>query len=241
MRDFRTMWGWRTALAVMAAATLGACIAGDDDAAAAASGDVEAEGWTPIAGEVRGVPVADVQAAIRARLDRGDARPASVTEREWGRVQELYGAYGASPLFLEADGLATRARAVIAAIADAHADALDPTRYPVVELQRAVAGVDARNPTADQLAAADLQLTAAYVAYAEDMLTGQLDPRRFSGIDDTTFVSALCQMLELPPAEKQGLLEADGPMARCEHLVALLQFRIAELGGGLPGPSGVVH
>ncbi|RIL06819.1 MAG: ATP-dependent protease [Proteobacteria bacterium] len=69
----------------------------------------------------------------------------------------------------------------------------------------------------------------------------QLDPRRFSGIDDTTFVSALCQMLELPPAEKQGLLEADGPMARCEHLVALLQFRIAELGGGLPGPSGVVH
>lgn len=69
----------------------------------------------------------------------------------------------------------------------------------------------------------------------------QLDPRRFSGIDDTTFVSALCQMLDLPSAEKQGLLEADGPMARCEHLVALLQFRIAELGGGLPGPSGVVH
>lgn len=69
----------------------------------------------------------------------------------------------------------------------------------------------------------------------------ELDPRRFSGIDDTTFVSALCQMLELPTAEKQGLLEADGPMARCEHLVALLQFRIAELSGGLPGPSGVVH
>src|SRR5262245_35690976 len=41
----------------------------------------------------------------------------------------------------------------------------------------------------------------------------QLDPRRFSGIDDTTFASALCQMLDLPAAEKQGLLEADGPLA----------------------------
>ena len=143
-------------------------------------GGVDGEGWTPIVGEVRGVPVAEVRAAIRSRLDGGDARPASVTEREWGRVQELYGAYDTAPLFLEADGLAVRARAVIAAIADSHADALDPTHYPVAELQRAVAGVDARSPTADQLAAADLQLTAAYVAYAEDMLTGQLDPREVS-------------------------------------------------------------
>jgi len=177
MRDMRTGWGRRTALAVIAAATLAAC-GGDDDATAA--GEIEAEGWRPIAGEVRGVPVAEVQAAIRARIDAGDARPASVTEREWERVRELYGAYDASPLFLEADGLAMRARAVIAAIADAEADALDPSHFPVAELQRAVDGVDARTPTADQLAAADLQLAAAYVAYAEDMLTGQLDPREVS-------------------------------------------------------------
>lgn len=58
----------------------------------------------------------------------------------------------------------------------------------------------------------------------------QLDPRRFSGIDDTTFASALCQMLDLPAAEKQGLLEADGPLARCEALIVLLEFRLAELG-----------
>jgi hypothetical protein len=61
----------------------------------------------------------------------------------------------------------------------------------------------------------------------------QLDPRRFSGIDDTTFVSALCQMLDLAAAEKQGLLEADGPLTRCERLVAMLEFRLAELGGVL--------
>jgi len=68
----------------------------------------------------------------------------------------------------------------------------------------------------------------------------QLDPRRFSGIDDTTFVSALCQMLELPTAEKQGLLEADGPTSRCERLVALLEFRLAEL-GGLAARTDRVH
>jgi uncharacterized protein len=69
----------------------------------------------------------------------------------------------------------------------------------------------------------------------------QLDPRRFSGIDDTTFVSALCQMLDLPTAEKQGLLEADGPTSRCERLVALLEFRLAELGGGLTPRTDRVH
>ncbi|MBS1106042.1 MAG: putative Peptidase lon-like [Deltaproteobacteria bacterium] len=69
----------------------------------------------------------------------------------------------------------------------------------------------------------------------------EFDPRRFSGIDDTAFVSALCQMLELPPAEKQGLLEADGPLARCERLVVVLQFRLAELLGGMPGSSGAFH
>ena len=69
----------------------------------------------------------------------------------------------------------------------------------------------------------------------------EIDPRRFSGVDDTAFVSALCQMLELPPAEKQGLLEADGPMARCERLVVVLQFRLAELLGGMPRPLGPLH
>jgi Lon protease-like protein len=70
---------------------------------------------------------------------------------------------------------------------------------------------------------------------------GTLDPRRFSGIDDATFVNLLCQALELSPAEKQGLLEADGVLARCERLVALLQFRVAEAGGGVAGSSRTVH
>jgi Lon protease-like protein len=68
-----------------------------------------------------------------------------------------------------------------------------------------------------------------------------LDPRRFSGIDDVTFVNVLCQLLELAPAEKQGLLETGGILARCEALVALLQFRVAELGGGIPASFRTLH
>jgi Lon protease-like protein len=69
----------------------------------------------------------------------------------------------------------------------------------------------------------------------------RIDPRRFSGIDDPAFVSALCQMIEMRPAEKQGLLEAEGPLRRCERLVALLQFRLAEVSGGMCGPEGLVQ
>ena len=49
------------------------------------------------------------------------------------------------------------------------------------------------------------------------------------------------RLLDLPPAEKQGLLEAEGPTARCERLIAILHFRLAELRGGMPGPSGSLH
>jgi len=68
-----------------------------------------------------------------------------------------------------------------------------------------------------------------------------LDPRRFSGIDDVTFVNLLCQLLDLAPPEKQGLLETGGILARCEALVALLQFRVAELGGGIRAASRTLH
>jgi len=68
-----------------------------------------------------------------------------------------------------------------------------------------------------------------------------LDPRRFSGIDDVYFVDLLCQLLDLAPAEKQGLLETTGALARCQQLVALLEFLVAELGGGSSVPSRTLH
>ena len=68
-----------------------------------------------------------------------------------------------------------------------------------------------------------------------------LDPRRFSGIDDVHFVDLLCQLLDLAPAEKQGLLETTGTLARCQQLVLLLEFLVAEFGGGPTAPSRTLH
>lgn len=50
----------------------------------------------------------------------------------------------------------------------------------------------------------------------------------FAGIDDVRLVNALCQMLDLPTLEKQGLLEANGVRERYERLSGLLAFRLAE-------------
>ncbi len=55
--------------------------------------------------------------------------------------------------------------------------------------------------------------------------------------DDSTFVNVLSQILALPAPEKQGLLEADGILARLEALAAVLQFHMASwkpLGGAGP-------
>ena len=54
-------------------------------------------------------------------------------------------------------------------------------------------------------------------------------------------MNVLCQLLELPTPEKQGLLEAEGLVARCERLVTVLRFRLAELEGGLPEPPRTLH
>ena len=59
-------------------------------------------------------------------------------------------------------------------------------------------------------------------------VAARLDPRRFSGVDDATFVNVLCQWLEVPAAEKQGLLEIDQLLERCRRLLAALKFALAE-------------
>lgn len=68
-----------------------------------------------------------------------------------------------------------------------------------------------------------------------------LDPRRFSGIDDASFVNVLCQLLDLALPEKQGLLETTGILARCEALVTLLRFRVAEQDGGIRTALRTLH
>ncbi len=135
-------------------------------------------GWTPKSVDaVMKVPATAVVSAIEAQLASG--RPAAIPADRWKRVQQVYTTYGNVPLWLETDGFhQARSKALLRSVLDAHTDALRLDAYPLDELVAAVGTVrDAKTPTAQQLATADVLLTSAYVGLAEDLLTGQLNPR----------------------------------------------------------------
>ncbi|HEX7242000.1 MAG TPA: hypothetical protein VF263_17080, partial [Longimicrobiaceae bacterium] len=154
---------------------------GGEKAPAAEAPAALAAAWNPgSVTEVRGVPVAQLRGAIRERL--GAARPAPLEERQWKAAQRLYGRYGQGPLWLASGGLdEKRAGALLKALVNAHTDALRLDAYPLDDLARALGAVkDAQRPSAQQLAEADVMLTAAYAALGEDLLTGQVNPREVS-------------------------------------------------------------
>jgi murein L,D-transpeptidase YcbB/YkuD len=123
-----------------------------------------------------GVPTATVVAAIAAQLE---SKPASIPADRWKHMQRLYTAYANTPLWLEPDGFhQARSKALLRAVLDANTDALRLDAYPLDELVETVGVVrDYKTPTAEQLASADVLLTSAYVALAEDLLSGQVDPK----------------------------------------------------------------
>jgi murein L,D-transpeptidase YcbB/YkuD len=142
---------------------------------------------------VLGVDSAAMHAAIAARIG-GEGRPAWVTAGRWQRVRMAYQRFGNSPLWLEQDGLRTRATALLEAIHGAPEHALDTAAYPVSEIEAVVNTKRLTDTTsAGTLADADVLLTSAYVAYAADMLAGQVDPKTVS---QAWFVPAMPQELD---------------------------------------------
>lgn len=130
--------------------------------------------------KVLAVPVENLTPAIAAGIARED-RPKWVTPDRWKRVRGLYAAFDNAPLWLEEGGIKDRATALLEALRNAPDHALDTTAYPVSEIE---ALVNAKRLTdsasAGTLADADVMLTSAYVAYAADMLVGQVDPSTVS-------------------------------------------------------------
>jgi Lon protease-like protein len=58
------------------------------------------------------------------------------------------------------------------------------------------------------------------------LLGGTLAERGLpAAMPDEDLINALAQYLELEPIEKQALLERDGPLARCQSLVELLEMK----------------
>ena len=140
-----------------------------------AGGEVS-RNWTPPAAEViRGVPAAEAKAAIQTRLAGNP--PAPLGADEWKHVKKLYGTFNQSLLWLDDEGTQQpRVSALLTALAAADSDALRLDAYPLAELSRVLAAVNEDNPTAQQLAEADVLLSSAFVTFSENMLTGQQKP-----------------------------------------------------------------
>jgi murein L,D-transpeptidase YcbB/YkuD len=153
---------------------------------------------------VLNVRSADLRAAIATRVGSED-RPAWVTPSRWQRVRTTYQRFGNGPLWLESGGVQARATALLDAIRAAPDHALDTTAYPVTDIERVI---DAKRltdtATAGTIADADVLLTSAYVAYAADMLAGQVDPKTVS---QAWFIPASAQ--ELDSAIVRGIESAD--------------------------------
>jgi murein L,D-transpeptidase YcbB/YkuD len=126
---------------------------------------------------VQGVPATEIEALIQKKLD--GPKLDRIDDDQWGHTKRLYQLYGRNPLWLTSNGLhETRTKALTNAILAANADGMRLDDYPVGALAQAIGALkQTKTPTAEQLATADLILTASYTSLGEDLLTGQVDPR----------------------------------------------------------------
>ena len=138
-------------------------------------GDVS-ETWDPRGLlEVRNIELPELRNAIAERLAAD--RPDGLDAQDWKRVHALYASYDTVPLWLEKDADSDRGDDLIAALTTIHEHGLRGDLYPLAELRDALVPIDkAKRPTAEQLARADIMLSAIYVALGEDLLIGQIDP-----------------------------------------------------------------
>jgi len=125
---------------------------------------------------VRGIPAAEVKAALAQRISAG--KPAQLDDDEWNHAKRLYKIYGNNPLWLTNDGLhEARTTSLTKALLNAEGEGMRMDVYPIGALAQAIVAAKADKPTAAQLADADVLLTASYAALGEDMLTGQVKPK----------------------------------------------------------------
>ena len=188
-----------------AVALLGACTS-DKSKDVAADSPHEDAAWSPAKlTSVKGVPATDIEAALKKRL--AGEPPAQIDADQWAHTRKLYKKYGDNALWLAADGLHNdRALALANAVLQAEQDGMRMDAYPIGHLAQAMAGIDqSAKPTADQLADADVILTASFAALGEDYLTGQVDPK------------TVAQNWHIDPQDEQ----VDGALAKAIQFTAI--------------------
>jgi murein L,D-transpeptidase YcbB/YkuD len=167
----------KTITALLAAFAIAGACSGDKS-----SGGAKVDGgdapWSPAKlTSVKGVPAAEIETALRQKLK--GAAPAKIDDDQWAHTKKLYRIYGDNALWLATDGLNNeRAYALANAVLQSEQDGMRMDAYPVGAFAQAMATIaQSPKPTADELASADVIMTAAFVALGEDYLTGQVDPK----------------------------------------------------------------
>jgi murein L,D-transpeptidase YcbB/YkuD len=223
-------------LALLAAA---GCSVSDADERSHAGQTQEAGGdvgkWSSAGiNDVKGVPMATLQSAIKQRL--AGKRPSVVGEEAWQHTKRLYARFQGSPLWFDKGGLdKERVEALTNALLQATDDGLALDEYPIGDVAKSIGSIrDTKQPTAEQLADADVLLTSAYAALGEDLLIGQVNPKTVGQswhIDarDENVDSALAHTLTQMPLDKSmiamrpadsGYVALQKEMARYRDIVA---------------------
>lgn len=139
-------------------------------------GDISRNWKPPAPSGIRGVRIGDVSSAIQTRL--GATAPAPLNADQWNHVKRLYKTFGGVPLWLDNSGLVQpRTKQLLSGLAASDSDGVQLSRLPLTAVGQALQTVRGKDqPTAQQLADADVSLTSAFAALGEIMLTGQIAP-----------------------------------------------------------------
>ncbi|BBE74042.1 L,D-transpeptidase family protein [Oharaeibacter diazotrophicus] len=141
-----------------------------DPAAAAAPVATEA---APVAEALPPAAADSGAAALRALLTAPDAL-AGVAAKDRAAILAWYGARAFEPMWVADGRLTERADAVVARIARAAEDGLDPSAYALPDAAALVGA------TPDRLAAVDVGLTAAVARFAREASGGRVSPQKIS-------------------------------------------------------------
>ena len=196
-----------------------------------------------VATKVLNVQMSDLTPAIAARIESAD-KPVWVTMDRWKEVKRLYTQFGNAPLWLEEGGVKERAKALMTALHEAPEHALDPSAYPIADLERVASEKRITSAaSANSIADADVLLTAAYVAYAADMLAGQVNPASISqawhiGTNKTELDSALVRSLQ--DSDMTSSLREMAPQDQdyAGLKIAYAKYRAIAAKGGWPKVEG---
>jgi murein L,D-transpeptidase YcbB/YkuD len=210
-----------------------------------AEGEIGRDAWSPMSlTEVQGIPITALRSAVQQRL--AGRPPGPVGDEAWQHTRRLYVRFQQTPLWLERGGRdRDRVEALTNALHAATNDGLRLDDYPLKEVDRAVAMLrETKHPTAEQLADADVVLTAAYASLGEDLLVGQVNPKSVGqswhiDIHDENVDSALARTLARQPLDKaiDAMRPNDQEYAALQK--ELLRYReLVAKGGWKAIPSG---